>query len=127
MAEASFRGFPDTVAFEGTVRENIELGDRRGTGEKVEAAMAAAGIQHLAARQISGLQEKLSGGELQKISIARAMVKEADILILDEPTNHLDQEDLMWLKGMIRDAGRTVLVITHDTRLLEDMDQVVRI
>ena len=89
--------------------------------------MAAAGIQQLSARQISGLQEKLSGGEQQRISIARAAAKEAEVLILDEPTNHLDQESLTWLKRLIHATEQTVIVITHDVRMLEGMEQVIRI
>ena len=119
--------FQMPLLFEGSVKENIVLGNGDRREEKAERAMAAAGIQQLSARQISGLQEKLSGGEQQRISIARAAAKEAEVLILDEPTNHLDQESLTWLKRLIHATEQTVIVITHDVRMLEGMEQVIRI
>lgn len=119
--------FQTPLLFEGSVKENIALGNGDRLEEKAEYAMGAAGIRQLSPRQISGLQEKLSGGEQQRISIARAAAKEAEILILDEPTNHLDQESLTWLKRMIHTAEQTVIVITHDVRMLEGMEQVIRI
>jgi macrolide transport system ATP-binding/permease protein len=67
----------------------------------------------------------LSGGERQKISIIRALVKNADLLVLDEPTNHLDQESIEWLKGYIKQTDKTVIVISHDAGLLEVVDKKI--
>lgn len=67
------------------------------------------------------LLENLSGGEFQKVLIARAMVSEPDILILDEPNNNLDQNSQKELFNLLRklsDQGKTVLVVTHDHSLV---------
>lgn len=69
----------------------------------------------------------LSGGEKQKISLARALMKDAPLLILDEPGNHLDAETLGFLREFIRASDKTVLFVSHDPVLTACADHVIRL
>lgn len=122
----------DTVLFSGTVRENIRLGRTDATDEEVEAAAAAA-----AADFISGLPQgfetlvgergfSMSGGQAQRIAIARAILKDAPILILDEATSALDTETEMQVKQALSRLmkGRTTLVVAHRLSTIQGADYV---
>ena len=87
--------------------------------------MEQVGISHLRGRVINGRQNDLSGGEKQKISIARALLKGADLLILDEPGNNLDRATLDWLKAFIGSTEMTVLYISHDEALTAAADRCI--
>jgi len=63
--------------------------------------------------------DTLSGGERGRVALARQLVTPADVLLLDEPTNHLDLETAAWLEAYLRDAGETVLLISHDRAFLD--------
>ncbi len=63
----------------------------------------------------------LSGGWQKRVSIARELIKEPDILILDEPTNHLDLQGIIWLEELLREAPFAVAVVTHDRYFLENV------
>ena len=62
--------------------------------------------------------EHLSGGQLRRAALARALVEEPDILLLDEPTNHMDLELIEWLENYIADYRGAVLIVSHDRRFL---------
>lgn len=62
--------------------------------------------------------ENLSGGQLRRASLARALVEEPDILLLDEPTNHMDLELIEWLEGYINAYRGAVLIVSHDRQFL---------
>ncbi len=62
----------------------------------------------------------LSGGERGRVGLAGQLAAPSDLLLLDEPTNHLDLETIEWLKGHLREGGRTVMVISHDRAFLDD-------
>nr|WP_307989721.1 ABC transporter ATP-binding protein [uncultured Niameybacter sp.] len=100
--------------FEGTVKENIHMGNLAATEEEVDRIMQHMDITYLSERAIGVSQKDLSGGEKQKISIARALLKDTPILIFDEPNNNLDQESLLWVKDFIAKTERTVLFVWHD-------------
>ena len=88
--------------------------------------MAELGISHLAERTVTAGTDALSGGEKQKISIARALLKDAPVVILDEPGNNLDAETVEWLKRFLVETEKGVICITHDTETERLADVVVR-
>ncbi|MFF3276252.1 ABC transporter ATP-binding protein [Streptomyces chrestomyceticus] len=78
-----------------------------------EDALDRTGAAHLAARAFLSL----SGGEKQRVLIARALAQEPRVLVLDEPTNHLDIAQQLELLALVRDSGLTVLTALHDLNL----------
>ena len=67
----------------------------------------------------------LSGGELTRVTLARALLADADLLLLDEPTNHLDIDSVEWLETFLSDYERAFMLVTHDRRLLEKVGRRV--
>ena len=84
---------------------------------RVDAVLHGLGFDPERARAQS--VDTLSGGERGRVALARQLVTPADILLLDEPTNHLDLETSSWLESYLRDAGETVLLISHDRAFLD--------
>ncbi len=115
----------DPHLFTGTVRENIQLGNVHASPQQINELMTELGILHLADRQVSLNQNDLSGGEKQKISLARALLKNAPFLILDEPNNNLDEEMQKWLTDFIAGTSKTVLFISHQNQLMAAADRVI--
>jgi subfamily B ATP-binding cassette protein MsbA len=124
----------DSILLSGTVTENIGFG-REGAGKEacVKAAKAAAAhgfISKLSKgydTKIEPSKATFSGGERQRLSIARAIVRDAPILLLDEPTSALDAESEASIRAAL-DAlsqGRTTLVIAHRLSTILDADQIV--
>lgn len=126
--------FQDVVLFDDTVMENIRLGKRGATDEEVRAAAKAANCDEFIHRLPQGYNTpigengaKISGGERQRISIARALLKDAPIVLLDEATASLDVENETKVQGALSRllAGKTVLVIAHRMRTVEAADKIV--
>ena len=117
----------DPYLFEGTVRENIRIGNPAASGQEIDAVLHTVGITPLADRQVSAKQNTLSGGEKQKISIARALLKNTAYLIMDEPSNNLDGQTAAWLREYICSSDKTIIFITHDSELAAAADQVIRL
>lgn len=65
--------------------------------------------------------KRLSGGEARRAALARVMAPQPDILMLDEPTNHMDLPAIEWLEGILAGTRSTLILISHDRRLLEDL------
>ena len=123
-----------TFLFNRTIADNIRYGRRDATQGEVEQAARAANIHDFIVSQPQGygalcgeFGAKLSGGQRQRIAIARALLKNADILILDEAMAGLDAES----ESLVREAlanlmhGRTTLVITHDLPTIQDADRIL--
>ncbi|GAA4677429.1 hypothetical protein GCM10023215_07620 [Pseudonocardia yuanmonensis] len=124
----------ETLVFDGTVRENILWGRPDASeAEIVEAARAADAHEFITAlpdgydTRVGQRGRLLSGGQRQRLAIARAMVRDAPVLILDEPTTGLDaaatERVLTPLRRLM--AGRTTLVISHNLLTVTDADQIV--
>jgi ATP-binding cassette, subfamily B, bacterial len=123
----------ETLIFDGTILENIAFGRAGATEAQVLAAAGAAGAHEFIADLPDGYEtlvgqrgRRLSGGQRQRIAVARAMVRDAPILILDEPTTGLDaassRQMLEPLRRLMR--GRTVLIISHDLAAIHDADRI---
>src|SRR6185503_6495995 len=119
----------ETQVFGGTVRENILYGRPDATeDEMVEAATAADAHEFITMlpdgydTPVGQKGRRLSGGQRQRIAIARAMIRDAPLLILDEPTTGLDGESTDRLLGPLRRLvdGRTTIVISHDLLTVRD-------
>jgi putative ABC transport system ATP-binding protein len=115
-----------------TVQDNVELPllyRRIGARDRRRRALAALEQVGLASR-VHHVPGQLSGGQQQRVAIARAIVGEPRILLADEPTGNLDSqmgdEVMAILHGINRDAGTTIAMVTHDPRLAESTDRVVR-
>jgi ATP-binding cassette subfamily B protein len=126
----------ETLLFDGTVRDNIGYGARGATDAQIEAAARAAGAHDFITALPDGYGtatgqrgRMLSGGQRQRLAIARALLRDAPVLILDEPTTGLDPVAARQLAGLLRvaGAGRTTIVITHDLGLAATADEVVTI
>lgn len=106
----------DPYLFSGSVKDNIRFGNLAASNKRIEELLEILNICYLSEKQIS-MKAELSGGEKQKISIARALLKDTPILILDEPTNHLDEQSLSWLRSFIKRTNKTVLFVSHQDKL----------
>lgn len=113
------------VLFAGTIRENILFAKPEASDQELNAAISAAAVDRYLSMLPEGLETRigeggfgLSGGQAQRIAIARAFLKNAPILLLDEPTSHLDPiteaEILESLRKLAQ--GRTVVLCTHSAQ-----------
>jgi ATP-binding cassette subfamily B protein len=124
----------ETLILHDTIGENIACGRPGATDQQIEhAARAAAAHEFIAAlpegydTPIDPHTARLSGGQLQRIAIARAMLRDAPVLILDEPTTGLDALAARRVIGPLRQlmSGRTTIMITHDLQLAPQADRIV--
>lgn len=124
----------DNYLFDESILENIRMGDRQASDEEVEAAAKAAGcdgfIQQLERgyhTMAGGKGARLSGGERQRIAIARAMLKDAPIVILDEATAYIDPENEAVIQKAVAKLirGKTVFIIAHRLSTITDADKIV--
>jgi subfamily B ATP-binding cassette protein MsbA len=124
----------EVILFNDTVRNNIAYGQPHMSAEKIEAAAKAALAHDFITRMPEGYDTiigergvRLSGGERQRIAIARALLKNAPILILDEATSALDTESEALVQSALQNlmAGRTVFVIAHRLSTVRRADRIV--
>lgn len=107
----------DLYLFDDTVKNNIRLGNVHASDKVIDSLLDAMGILYLAERKASADQNDLSGGEKQKIAIARAIIKDAEYIIMDEPSNNLDEKTLKWLQEFIASSKKTIIFVTHDDKI----------
>ncbi len=124
----------DTVLFNDTIRYNIAYGREGATFSEIEEAARAASIHDFIQSLPDGYETvvgerglKLSGGEKQRVGIARTLLKNPPILLLDEATSALDTETEREIQGELRamGEGRTVLTIAHRLSTIVDADLIV--
>ncbi|MBQ8959901.1 MAG: ABC transporter ATP-binding protein [Ruminococcus sp.] len=125
--------FQDPFVFHDTIENNIRMGNETATFEEVRAAAEAANIHETIQALPEGYQTVvsddggLSGGEKQRISIARAMLKNAPIIVLDEATAYADAEN----EAKIQEAfsrlskGKTVIMIAHRLKTIQNSDNIL--
>lgn len=139
VTQASLRShigvvFQEPALFSGTVKENISYGSPDATVAQIEAAALAANAAGFIAKLPKGYDTeigergvKLSGGQKQRIAIARAILKDAPILILDEATSSLDsraeREVQEALERLMR--GRTTIIIAHRLSTIAGVDMII--
>src|SRR5216117_3759543 len=124
----------ETYLFHETVRENLRFAKPDATDEEIEAAAEAARIHHVIAALPDGYETvvgergyRFSGGEKQRIAIARTILRNPPVLVLDEATSSLDTET----ERLVQEAldrlseGRTTIAIAHRLSTIRDADQIV--
>jgi len=122
--------------FHGTILENIAYGRPDASDEEIRASAKLAGAHDFISALPNGYETAvgerghlLSGGECQRIAIARALLGQPKLLILDEPTNHLDDEALDALLAALRSLTDRpgILLVSHDSRAVDFADEVYRL
>ncbi|MEV1019516.1 NHLP family bacteriocin export ABC transporter peptidase/permease/ATPase subunit [Streptomyces sp. NPDC050264] len=122
----------DVFLFEGTVRDNVALWDPSISDEAVADALRDACLYDVVARRPGGLHSRVeqdgrnfSGGQRQRLEIARALVRRPSILVLDEVTSALDAETEQTVMDNIRRRGCACVVIAHRLSTVRDSDEIV--
>ena len=126
--------FQDVYLFEDTIENNIKFGKQNASHEEVVQAAKKARCHEFIEALPDGYNTiigeggaSLSGGEKQRISIARAMLKDADIIIFDESTANIDPENEDKLKEAIESLtkNKTVIMIAHRLKTIRNADQIL--
>lgn len=139
VTQASLRAniavvFQEAALFSGTIRENIAYGKPSATDEEIIAAAKAANAHEFIEKfaqgygtQIGERGLKLSGGQKQRIAIARAILKDAPILILDEATSSLDSRSEHLVQTALEHLmkGRTTIIIAHRLSTIQHVNQII--
>jgi ATP-binding cassette, subfamily B, bacterial len=124
----------ETLVFHATIRENIAYGRPEASAAEIEQAARAADAHEFVAELPDGYDtvigqrgRRLSGGQRQRIAIARAMVRDAPVLLLDEPTTGLDAESSERVLEPMRRlmSGRTTIVISHNLLSVREATSIV--
>ena len=126
--------FQDVILFNNTIMENIRVGNRDATDEEVMKAARLAECEEFIEKLPKGYDtvigengELLSGGQRQRISIARALLKDANVILLDEATSFLDVENeskiQKALSALIK--NKTVIIIAHRMRTIANADNII--
>jgi putative ABC transport system ATP-binding protein len=114
-----------------SVRDNVAIAaeltgvSRREARKRATALLTDLGLEH----RLHFLPHKLSGGEKQRVAIARSLVNDATLILADEPTANLDSshghETMRLLRDIAKDGGRSVVIVSHDARIKDIADRVL--
>lgn len=110
-----------------TVRQNFEFIEKKSrSNQTIEQVLERVGL-------VSKLDTpvfKLSGGEQQRIALARLMLKKCELILADEPTGSLDRENsniVLEILKMLNDEGKTIVLVTHDERIIASAKRVINL
>ncbi|AMD17208.1 ABC transporter ATP-binding protein [Methanobrevibacter sp. YE315] len=126
--------FQDVILFNTSILENIRVGKKDATDEEVIEAAKLAECDEFVSKLPDGYDtvigengELLSGGQRQRISIARAMLKDANVILLDEATSFLDVENESKIQKALSELirNKTVIIIAHRMRTIANADKIV--
>ena len=126
--------FQDSLLVSGTIRDNITLRNPAFTAADIDEALASSGLDKVVGRLPDGLDtrvglrgQSLSGGEMQRLAIARALIRKPSLLVLDEVTNHLDDAARASFGKLLRRLapGRLILLVSHDPALVDLCDEKI--
>ncbi len=110
-----------------TVKENLEIIKKNAkSGITIEDALESVGLKN----KLNEKVYKLSGGEQQRVSLARVMIKKCNVILADEPTGSLDPENgkkIMDIFKRLNKEGKTVIIVTHDMKIAEQCGRVIKI
>jgi ATP-binding cassette subfamily C protein LapB len=124
----------DVTLFSGTVKENITLGTHDATDAAILASAEVSGVADFVRNhplgydlQVGERGRQLSGGQRQTVAIARAVLRDPQILLLDEPSNSMDNKTEARLIRRLRETieGKTMILITHRSSTLKLVDRVI--
>lgn len=108
-----------------TVRENLNIIKKSGrSGVSIEEALQKVGLKDVMDKKVY----KLSGGEQQRVALARLMVKKCSLILADEPTGSLDEENAELVMNILRELnkeGKTVLIVTNSRKIVREAEKVV--
>jgi ATP-binding cassette subfamily C protein CydD len=122
--------------FHGSIKDNIALADPDASEQSITNAAQAAGVTEFSAQLPEGLLTQigergygLSGGQVQRIALARAFLKNADIVLLDEPTANLDAANKALLLDVIDQLfiDKTLIIATHDPLVIDRMGRRIEL
>src|SRR5476651_242214 len=108
--------FDKLAAEQGKLEEIIQAHDGHNLNNQLERAADALRLADWDAKVAT-----LSGGERRRVALCRLLLEKPDMLLLDEPTNHLDAESVAWLERFLHDFTGTVVAVTHDRYLLDNV------
>jgi ATP-binding cassette subfamily B protein len=126
--------FQDVILFNNTIMENIRVGKRDATDEEVIEAARLAECEEFIEKLPKGYDtvigengDLLSGGQRQRISIARALLKDANVILLDEATSFLDVENESKIQKALSTLikNKTVIIIAHRMRTIANADKII--
>ncbi|MCK9620304.1 MAG: thiol reductant ABC exporter subunit CydD [Methylobacter sp.] len=129
-------GGQNAYIFHGSIKDNIALADPDASEQRIAEAAQAAGVTEFSAQLPDGLLTRigergygLSGGQVQRIALARAFLKNADIVLLDEPTANLDAANKTLLLDVIDKlfADKTLIIASHDPEVINRMGRRIEL
>ena len=124
----------DNFLFDKSIKDNIRMGRPDATDEQIIAVAKAArcdefigNLEHGYETMAGDAGKRLSGGERQRITIARAMLKQAEVIILDEASAYADPENEVYIQAAINELvkGKTLIVVAHKLSTIKDADQIL--